>query len=325
MTSTLAYWIEAPGRGALRERPLAPAAGDVVDVVTECSGISPGTERLVGTGQVPAACERVMRVPGMLGTFALPACYGYSLVGTARGGALDGRRVFTMQPHQQRALVAADACVPLPLDVPAARGTLLPNLETALNAVWDAELAHFEAVLVIGAGAVGSLIAFALAQHHEGRVVVVERDAERRRRAAALPWIREIVAPEDVPRDQFDVALHATGHAAGLQLGLDALAFEGRLVELSWYGARPVTVDLGAAFHYRRLRIVASQVAHIAPSHRSLGREVRTASVLALLRQPQLDALLAPAIPFAELPQFFARLYRGEPTEPCPVVAYSPR
>ncbi len=323
--NTLAYWVDAPGRGALRERPLAVPAAPAIEVVAEYSGISPGTERLVGTGGVPAASQKAMAVPGMLGTFALPICYGYSLVGTARGGDLDGSRVFTMQPHQQRALVARAACVPLPDDVPAARATLFPNLETARNAVWDAELRGDEPVLVVGAGAVGLLLAFVLAHEHRGRVVVAERDGERRARAAALPWLREVVAADEVPREHFAAALHATGHATGLQLAIDALAFEGRVVELSWYGGRPVTVDLGGAFHQRRLRIQASQVAHIAPSHRAAGRGARTQAVLALLRDPALDALLAAPVPFAELPQFFARLYRGEPTDPCPVVAYSDR
>ena len=39
-----------------------------------------------------------------------------------------------------------------------------------------------------------------------------------------------------------------------------ALAFEGEVIELSWYGDAPVPVHLGGAFHSRRLAIRASQV-----------------------------------------------------------------
>ena len=69
------YWVERAGSGALRERRL-PAAGPgdvVIDAI--CSGVSCGTERLVGRGQVPAACAETMACPGMQGSFALPILY----------------------------------------------------------------------------------------------------------------------------------------------------------------------------------------------------------------------------------------------------------
>ena len=66
-------------------------------------------------------------------------------------------------------------------------------------------------------------------------------------------------------------------------------------------GAGEIAVPLGEAFHSRRLRLVASQVGQVAPSHRlrwTHGR--RLAAALALLDDPALDVLLAPAIDFAE-------------------------
>jgi hypothetical protein len=115
---------------------------------------------------------------------------------------------------------------------------------------------------------------------------------------------------------------HATGSGQGLQLGIDALGFEGRLIELSWYGERPVTLRLGGRFHWERQRIVGSQVATVARSHRAEGRAARTHAVLELLADDRLDALLDAPVPFTELPRFFASLYAGEPVPPCPHVIY---
>lgn len=324
--ATRGYWVDAPGRGSLRPTPLAPpaatttasTAGATIELRALCTGVSPGTERLVGTGRVPVACDTTMAVPGMQGSFALPILYGYSFV----GAAADGRRAFTMHPHCERALVAAARCVWLPDDVPAARATLFANLETAQNAVWDAEPAAGERVVVIGAGAVGALVAFVLAASHAGEVVVVEADAERRARAAALPWVRTALAPDELPRGAFALALHASGTGAGLQLAIDAVGFEGRVLDLSWYGDQAVALRLGDTFHVQRKSLRASQVGTVAPRHRAAGAAARTEVVRRWLGDARLDALLGEPIAFAALPAWFGALYRGERTEPCPVVQY---
>lgn len=321
---TRGYWVEACGRGAIRAVELAEPTGDSVLLRAIHSGISPGTERLVGCGRVPAGLDAAMAVPGMLGSFALPVLYGYAFVGAVeRGDALAaGTRVFTMQPHQQHAVVPAARCVPLPDAVPSARAVLFANLETARNAVWDAMLAGTERVLVVGAGAVGLLVHHVLAAEHRGPIVLAEADTTRAAFAAALPWRPAVAAPADVSHGAFDVAVHASGSPAGLQLAIDAVGFEGRVVDLSWYGDRPVTLDLGSSFHHQRKALLASQVGAVARPFRAAGHAARTAAVLALLHDARLDALLAPAIPFASLPTFFHRLYRAEPVPPCPLVGY---
>ncbi len=317
--TTLGYWVEAKGRGALRATPLPPLGPGDVELAAVCTGVSPGTERLVGTGRVPADAEATMRVPGMQGTFALPVLYGYSFVGEVVTGAERGRLVFTMHPHTQRARVARTACIDVPAGVPAARATLFPNLETAQNAVWDAELAGDERVLVLGAGAVGLLVAYVLAHSHRGPVVVAEREPARRARAAQLPWIPAVADPAQLPPAGFDVVFHATGAGAGLQTAIDACAFEGRVVELSWYGDQPVALQLGGAFHWRRLRIVGSQVGTVARSHRAAGHAARTAAVLALLADPRLDALPT-RIPWTAASELLAALYRGAAVPTFPIL-----
>ncbi len=319
---TTGYWVEAPGRGALRDVVLdEPGDGDVLLRSTH-GGISPGTERLVGLGLVPRSSGPDMACPGMQGSFALPVLYGYSLVGVVERGPDAGRRAFVMRPHQRRAVARRDELVWLPDDVPSARATLFPNLETAQNGVWDAAPRGGEPVLVVGAGAVGLLLSFVLARRHDGPVAVAELDAERRARAAALPWVERAVAPRDVEPGAFAHALHTSATADGLQLAIDAVGFEGQVTELSWYGDQAVSLRLGDTFHWARKRLVASQVATVAPLRRAAGRPGRTAAVLELLRDAALDRLLAPATPFAELPSTFAALYAGRTAAPCPVVGY---
>ena len=109
-------------------------------------------------------------------------------------------------------------------------------------------------------------------------------------------------APERAPED-CDLVFHASGTAAGLATALRLAGEEASIIELSWYGSGEVAAPLGEAFHSRRLRLVSSQVGKVAPSHRARwthGR--RLAAALALLKDPVLDALLAPAVGFEELP-----------------------
>jgi hypothetical protein len=100
-----------------------------------------------------------MRAPFMAGAFPFPVKYGYATVGVVESGAADflGRAVFALHPHQTLFDVPIAAAVPVPPDVPAARAVLAANMETALNAVWDAESRPFGRVAVVGAGVVGAL------------------------------------------------------------------------------------------------------------------------------------------------------------------------
>ena len=81
MTDATAFWVAAPGRGALWTESLpAPGPGDVV-VDALASGISRGTESLVFRGLVPAELHDVMRAPFQAGAFPAPVKYGYCMVG----------------------------------------------------------------------------------------------------------------------------------------------------------------------------------------------------------------------------------------------------
>ncbi len=70
------------------------------------------------------------------------------------------RLVFALHPHQTVFNLPAEAVAPLPDGLPPARAVLAANMETALNAVWDAAPAAADSIAVVGAGVVGALVAF---------------------------------------------------------------------------------------------------------------------------------------------------------------------
>jgi len=322
--STKAYWVTRSGCGALLDARVSrqPAPGRSV-IRTEFSGVSPGTERLVGLGLVPSDGSTGMACRYMEGDFRLPVKYGYALVGLGEAGGLAGRRVFVMHPHQALAEIEDRHATLLPADLPARRATLIPNLETALNAVWDGEVAPDERVVVVGGGPVGLLVAFVLSRLHPRAVVLVESDPDRRRFIETVPWIDRVLGPEDLLNGVHDAAFHTSGSPQGLDLALKSVGFEGRVIELSWYGEKKVTLDLGTDFHYQRKRIVASQVSAIAPSRRAThDHRQRLAEVVALAGDTRLDRLLGPPVPFESMPAFMRDLYRGNPVFPAPVIEY---
>jgi threonine dehydrogenase-like Zn-dependent dehydrogenase len=283
------------------------------------SAVSRGTERLVHHGRVPPEVAEAMRCPMQEGAFAFPVKYGYCLVGRAQ----DGTRVFCLHPHQDEAVIPATFCARVPDAIPDARAALAANMETALNALWDAAPLAGERAMVIGAGVVGLLAAFLLARIPGVVVTVVDRDGGKR--ALAESFGARFAQPEDAPADQ-ELILHASASEAGLALALERAAFEARILELSWFGATRPALALGAAFHHRRLRLLSSQVGHVSPAMRGRRSHAeRLALALALLDDPRLDALLGPFVPFAELPARIGALLDPPPGAPqplCPIVTY---
>jgi len=297
-----ALWYVAPGKAEIRrERVAAPLAGEV-RVRALHGALSRGTERLVFSGRVPASEFERMRAPHMGGSFPFPVKYGYATVGQVETGPpeLKERVVFALHPHQTAFTLPATAVVPVPDRLPAARAVLAANMETALNAVWDAAPGPADRIAVVGAGVVGVLVAWLCGQLPGTEVTLIDIAPERARLAAALGV--GLAAPEAAPRD-CDLVVHASGSAAGLTTALGLAGDEATVLEMSWYGAGDVPAPLGGAFHSRRLKLISSQVGQIAPSHRPRWtHRRRIAAALDLLADARLDALLAPAVPFAELP-----------------------
>jgi NADPH:quinone reductase-like Zn-dependent oxidoreductase len=298
-----ALWYSGPGQAEIRQEKLAPAGADEVRVRALFGAVSRGTEALVLAGRVPPTEFERMRAPFMAGHFPFPVKYGYATVGLVEGGteALRGRTVFTLHPHQNFFNLPASAAVVLPENLPPQRAVLAANMETALNAVWDAAPGPADRITIVGAGVVGSLVAYLCGQLPGAEVTLVDVNPARAELARALgvSFARPGAAKGDC-----DLVVHASGNPAGLGTALALAGEEATVLEMSWYGDAPVTAPLGGAFHSRRLRLVSSQVGRVAPSHRprwTHGR--RLAAALALLTDARLDALLSPAVVFQDLPR----------------------
>jgi hypothetical protein len=317
-----ALWYVAPGRAELRREAIsAPRPGEVL-VSALHGAISRGTERLVLSGRVPPSEYARMRGPNMGGDFPFPVKYGYATVGEVEAGPsnLAGRTVFALHPHQSRFVLPAAGVTPVPDNVPARRAVLAANMETALNATWDAAPGPSGRIAVIGAGVVGALVAWLCGRRANTQVTLVDLLPARGALAERLGV--GFALPPDAPRD-CDFVFHASASAAGLATALDSAGDEGSIIELSWYGAADVPVPLGGAFHSRRLRLISSQVGKVAPSRRAaLTHAQRLAAAIDLLADPALDALLAPAIKFRDLPQQLPRLLAPEIDVLCPVIDY---
>jgi hypothetical protein len=296
-----ALWYCRPGQAEIRaEKLAAPGAGEV-RVRALFGAVSRGTEALVLAGRVPESEFERMRAPFMAGGFPFPVKYGYATVGRVESGTegLRGRTVFTLHPHQNLFNLPVGAAMVLPENLPPQRAILAANMETALNAVWDAAPGLADRIAVVGAGVVGSLVAYLCGRLPGAEVTLV--DINPARAELARTFGVSFATPETAKGD-CDLVVHASGHAAGLGTALSLAGEEATVLEMSWYGDAPVTAQLGGAFHSRRLRLVSSQVGRIAPSHRPRWTHARRlAAALELLTDARLDALLAPPVMFQDL------------------------
>ena len=304
----LAFWWMAPGRGELvTERLPDPGPGQVL-VRTLASGISRGTERLVGQGLVPRSEWARMRCPNQSGEFSFPLKYGYTSIGMVEQGpeALVGKRVFCLFPHQDRFIVASAAIRPVPDAVPTNRTLLAANMETALNGCWDGALLPGQRIVVLGAGVVGCLFAYLAKATAGTEVTLCDLNEERATVANALG--AQFCHPDRAPEDA-DLVVEASGSARALARAVDLGGTEATILVLSWYGSQVEGLPLGGAFHSRRLRIVSSQVGSLAPTMRPRWDYARRLDkALELLADPALDNLVGHGSRFRDLPKDMPRI-----------------
>src|SRR5262245_30110613 len=194
-----ALWYVGPGRAELREEAVAaPKAGEV-QVRALFGAISRGTERLVRAGRVPASEYDRMRAPFMGGAFPFPVKYGYATVGRVEAGPaeLRGRVVFSLHPHQDLFTVPVDEVFAIPAGVPPRRAVMAPNMETALNAVWDGAPGPADRIAVVGGGLVGLLVAYLCARLPGAEVTLIDIAPGRAGLAQAMG--ARFASPDNAP------------------------------------------------------------------------------------------------------------------------------
>lgn len=317
-----ALWYVGPNRAEIREEWLSPLAEGWVRVRAKYGAISRGTEALIAAGRVPEAEFQRMRCPFMGGNFPFPVKYGYATVGQVEAGPqeLIGRDVFALHPHQTLFDVPENAVVPMPKDVPLSRAVMAANMETALNATWDASPIPSGKIAVIGAGVVGALTGYLLAKNSGSEVTLIDINPKREELARALGL--GFATPDNAQTD-CALVVHTSANPKGLATAIEIAGDEAMILEMSWYGEGTIPVPLGGAFHSRRLRIVASQVGKVAPSQRATtSYRQRLEQAMILLADSRLDALLEPPVQFGDLPKHLPDIYGARTGVLCQVIAY---
>lgn len=316
-----AVWFPRARMVELRTEALAETGPGDVRVRAALSAISQGTEMLVYRGEADA--DLALDLPTLTGGYGFPLKYGYASVGQAVAVGRDvravreGDLVFALHPHQDEYVVPASLVHRLADGTMPEEGVFLANLETAINVVLDAKPRIGEVVAVFGQGVVGLLVT-QLLRRSGARVLAVEPSALRRSFAERC-GAHTTLASGDAALVRgltdgrgADIAIDASGSPAALQQAIDCVAPEGTVVVCSWYGEKPVPLDLGGRFHRGRVRLVSSQVGRIDPS---LGprwdRERRLGLAMELLGELVLSELITHRIPFARAAEAYALLDGG--------------
>ena len=326
MRSRLLLLFNGDGTTRLVSEPLPPPTENEVVIRTLCTLVSAGTERLVLNGNIDPS----LRDTTEDGTsFSYPRPYGYCTVGTvvAKGpdAALSvGTRVFGFLPHATHHTVSESAVYTLPDALSTPDATFIPNVETAFGIVWDAEVSLGSRVMLIGAGTVGLLVARLLHDIPALDLAVVDRAPVLQRIAGYLPEARRYTPdqladaawPDASPHGP-DAIIECSGQPAMLQHAMDQAGQETRVVVGSWYGTKLVDLNLGGAFHRKRLTLAATPVTTL-PAQRktrwSKDRQLHTAMKLA--------ARLAPSeghtryVDFREAPFVYETLRAGSLSAP---------
>jgi len=331
-----------PRRVSVDTEPLGAPDEDEALVKTVLSAVSPGTEKLVYRGEAPDLVAD-SDIEALSGGLDFPLQYGYATVGTIVDVGSEvssdwiGRRVFGFQPHASHFTAPPDALISLPEEVTWADGTLIPNVETAVNLLMDGAPVLGERVLVYGQGVVGLLTTALLSRHPIGRLYTIEPVPKRREwsmslgadrsfapaSSDALSQVLDVTSTEPRPvegkqYDGADLIFELSGRPDALNQALEVVGFDGRIVIGSWYGTRRAPIDLGGRFHRSRVSIVSSQVSTVAPEYQGRwDKRRRMQTVLDLLPELEIQFLLSDPVSIENAPDVYEELDRGEgPLQP---------
>jgi threonine dehydrogenase-like Zn-dependent dehydrogenase len=135
-----------------------------------------------------------------------------------------------------------------------------------------------ESAMVFGQGVVGLLVTALLRRFPLSSLVTFDRCRSRRR--VSMEWGADAAHDPALLDDGQparagltgeggssgpDLVFEVSGDPAGLNQALRLAGFDTRIVVGSWYGRQQVGLDLGGAFHRRRIQLISSQVSTISP------------------------------------------------------------
>lgn len=266
-----AVWFEEQRRATLRDEPVPEPKADQLTVQAIASLISQGTELQVYRGQISADTD--LGLETCAGTFAFPVKYAYQVVGRIVAAGQEtplevGDLVFARHPHQELFTMRynPNLIFKLPAGIDPEIGIFANLADVSYNALLDVPVRIGDDVLVFGQGVVGTFTAL-FARKTAGRLIVVDPLEDRRKRALSL-GADVAITPEEIPDTVarltkgrgVDISFEASSAPPALQQAINATGQEGTVCVISYYGTRPVTLTLAPEFHFRRHRIISSQV-----------------------------------------------------------------
>jgi len=273
-------YFTAPRTVTVREEALPQLLPGQMLVQSICSAISPGTEMLLYRGQMPAEMAADATIAALSGSLAYPLKYGYATVGQVVqlgvnvAAEWQNRLIFAFNPHESHFIVTPETALPLPPGLDAETAVFLPNMETAVSFLMDAQPMIGEQVAVLGQGVVGLLTTALLAQMPLTNLVTVDHYPLRRE------WSQQLGAAISLPPDDAalqaalqghspyagaDLTFELSGNPQALNLAVKLTGYNGRILVGSWYGQKQAPLDLGGKFHRSHMHLISSQVSHIAP------------------------------------------------------------
>jgi threonine dehydrogenase-like Zn-dependent dehydrogenase len=144
------------------------------------------------------------------------------------------------------------------------------------------------------------------------RPLIAEPQAWRRVVADSLGLTS--AAPDELAKEEIPLVIDASGNPEAPAMALSLLAHEGTLLIASWFGAKPVSLPLGGAFHRRRLIIRSTQVSTI-PARLSgtWTRSRRRRVTVELLSELPLAQLCTHVFAFGHAAEAFRAVDQGVP------------
>ena len=304
---TKSYWVDKKNKGYFKSGKISSINSGELIVKTLFSGISYGTEKLVHSGKVPNSQKNLMKCPYQEGDFGNDIKYGYINVGKVVDGDKSylGSNIFSLYPHQDFYKIPYNEVLIIPDKIPLTRCLLIPNLETAINAIWDTLPSAGDRILVIGAGIVGLLTAYLINKIPGVNLFIVDKDSSKSKIAKKLG----IKFLDTIPK-KFNARFiyECTGDHRVLNSIRNNITVNSTICVLSWYGDKKSEIALGENFFSKRARIIMSQVSKISPTRFDLTNQDRRKIALDILEASNnLDYLVEKKyVNFDHLDEFFS-------------------
>ena len=340
--------VEKPGQPMIRQEAVdEPLPDGRVEVRTEFSGLSAGTELAAVKGTTPFAtstwdAELGLFRPGSAAGYPIEQL-GYMEVGCIVGsrvpGFTEGTRVAMTYGHRtaHRADPRVERIVPLPDDLDPMLGIYVAHAgpicaNGLLHAAADlygevrtlGDGVRGRRVVTIGAGMVGLLTALFARHHGAASDVVVDPTPERRAVAEALGLETLDPDAEDpalVLKTRWrhaaadhgaDVVFQCRGRAEALALALRLLRPQGSVIDLAFYQGGADAVRLGEEFHHNGLSVRCAQIGRVprGTAH-AWDRDRLSAETVELLRadgEAIRNHLITDVVPFDEAPEHLVAL-----------------